>query len=348
MNDIMLDKIKCPFRNDIHRICEDRYGSRAWMDVYGIKYRIVDNTLIITNPRENQLIPPTIIDHINALPDGVNVVFNLGYDFNTTGLNLLLEALTNKESNKKIVLDVTCMDFKIGEAISLWDLPNNVSISNTVPLSKNPYFGENAFDWWLLRKSEGDFSKIINKLDTRSKRRALDLQGMALGFYLKYSDILEKKDELGKCRFVFSWIRHNTTFAGCKREGNITVPLSFEDADPIQTYRRGMGVCTGRARLFKTFLNNRYLNIDCYLMDGVHIRTGHEWNEVCLKDGRRLFFDINFSRNGVPELGSCYSEVRRFDYLRNNDLDEESVRPLPPRNREKNKTIPSLPKRRDN
>ena len=87
----MLEKIKCPFRDDVHRMHEERYGSRAWMDIYGIKYRVIDNTLIITSPRENQLIPPTIIDHINALPDEVKVVFNLGYDFSTTGLNLLLE-----------------------------------------------------------------------------------------------------------------------------------------------------------------------------------------------------------------------------------------------------------------
>ena len=345
----MLEKIKCPFRDDVHRMHEERYGSRAWMDIYGIKYRVIDNTLIITSPRENQLIPPTIIDHINALPDEVKVVFNLGYDFSTTGLNLLLEAFSNKESNKNIVLDVTCMNFKIGEAISLWDLPDNIKISNTASMSKQPYFGENAFDWWLLRKSDGDFSKIINKLDTKSKRRALDLQEMALGFYLKYSDVLEKKDELGKCRFVFSWIKHNTTFAGCQRVENVTVPLSVEDSDPIQTYRRGRGVCTGRARLFKTFLNNRYLNIDCYLMDGVHITTAHEWNEVCLKNGSRLFFDINFSRNGVLELGKCYSEVRHFDYLRNHELEDgDYVRPLPPRNKEKRKIVPPLPKRRDN
>ena len=84
------------------------------------------------------------------------------------------------------------MNFKIGEAISLWDLPDNIKISNTASMPKQPYFGENAFDWWLLRKSDGDFSKIINKLDTKSKRRALDLQEMALEEYFVMEVMMER------------------------------------------------------------------------------------------------------------------------------------------------------------
>ena len=94
MDDIMLEKIKCPFRDDVHRMHEERYGSRAWMDIYGIKYRLScenGSTLVITSPENNQLIPDTIIEHINALPDGIRVVFNLAREFNVTGLNLLLE-----------------------------------------------------------------------------------------------------------------------------------------------------------------------------------------------------------------------------------------------------------------
>ena len=89
MNDIILEKVKCPFVEDIHGFTK-RYAGNSWMDIYGIKYRLScenGSTLVITSPENNQLIPDTIIEHINALPDGIRVVFNLTREFNVTGLN---------------------------------------------------------------------------------------------------------------------------------------------------------------------------------------------------------------------------------------------------------------------
>lgn len=71
MDDIRVEKIKYPFRDDIHRLKHERAGVNSWRDIYGIKYRYVagEDTLIITSPDDNQLIPDTIIEHVNALPD---------------------------------------------------------------------------------------------------------------------------------------------------------------------------------------------------------------------------------------------------------------------------------------
>lgn len=359
MDNIKLEKIKSPFSEDIHRFSKYLEGltgfdTSRWVDIYGIQYRVVGNTLIITNPQNNQLIPDSIVLHVNALPEGVKVVFNLTDSFSVTGLNLLLEAFTNKESNKSIVIDVTRMNMRIRDNISLWSLPDNIKISNTVSLSETPYFGENDFDWWLLRRSDDDFYRVLSKLDKDSFDRATALESIAFKFYSEYGDTLEKMNDKCKCLTAFNWVRNNTRFAGSTIIAGEERPISCEHADPITTYRTGMGVCTGRARLFKCLLSNRYLNIDCYLVNGIHVRTRHEWNEVCFSDGSRLYYDINFGLNGRTILDDCYSNIDYSDRRENSNDAGSNYLELPPRrdrlpkqNKKKIKIIPPLPPRRD-
>lgn len=381
MNDIILEKVKCPFVEDIHGFTK-RYAGNSWMDIYGIKYRLScenGSTLVITSPENNQLIPDTIIEHINALPDGIRVVFNLTREFNVTGLNLLLEYFARKECNKPLVIDVTYMQFGMNEFIPLENLPMNVKVSNTAAMGVQ-YYGENSFDWWLLRRGEEYFNKVIDKLDNRSKIRALDLQGIVLEFYTKYGDALETMSDREKCDFVFKHLRKTTSFAGSVMIAGEERPKCPEHSDPIKTYQSGKGVCTGRSNLFKVLLSNRYLGMQCYLVSGNHGSTGHQWAEVYFKDGTRLYYDLNLSLNGSEKLSGSYFDINHFDYIRNHPntsdvsslprriRDEEviskdvpplparripplpprRVPPLPPRNKEKRKTVPSLPKRRDN
>lgn len=350
MDDIRVEKIKYPFRDDIHRLKHERAGANSWMDIYGIKYRYVarEDTLIITSPEDNQLIPDTIIDHVNALPDGVKVIFNLGGTFNITGLNLLLESFSHKKSNKNIVIDVTNMHIRIKDNISLWDLPKNVKISNTCAMSGSHYFGENDFDWWLLRRNEVDFYRVIGKLDRDSFNRAAELESIVFDFYAKYGDSFEKMDDKVKCFNVFRWIKNNTEFAGSRTVNGTEWPISVEHSDPIATYHTGKGVCTGRARLFKSLLSNRYFNINCYLVSGMHGKTGHEWNEVYFEDGTRLYYDINFGLNGKAFLNKSYSEIEHSDCERNSGNEESNyVRPLPPRRDKNNVSVVPLPVQRD-
>mgnify|MGYP007094722953 FL=1 len=303
-------------------------------------------------------------------------------------MNLLLESFSHKKSNKNIVIDVTNMHIRIKDNISLWDLPKNVKISNTCAMSKSHYFGENDFDWWLLRRSETDFYRVIGKLDKDSFNRAAELESIVFDFYAKYGDSFEKMDDKVKCFNVFRWIKNNTEFAGSRTVNGTEWPISIEHSDPIATYQTGKGVCTGRARLFKSLLSNRYFNINCYLVSGMHGKTGHEWNEVYFEDGTRLYYDINFGLNGKAFLNKSYSEIEHSDRERNGGNEESNyvrplpvrgdrtsvsvvplpprrdknsdgvpvrnkekrkvIPPLPPRNKEKRKTVPSLPKRRDN
>lgn len=374
MNDIILEKVKCPFVEDIHGFTK-RYAGNSWMDIYGIKYRLScenGSTLVITSPENNQLIPDTIIEHINALPDGIRVVFNLTREFNVTGLNLLLEYFARKECNKPVVIDVTCMQFGMNEFIPLENLPMNVKVSNTAAMGVQ-YYGENSFDWWLLRRGEEYFNKVIDKLDNRSKIRALDLQGIVLEFYTKYGDALETMSDREKCDFVFKHLRKTTSFAGSVMIAGEERPKCPEHSDPIKTYQSGKGVCTGRSNLFKVLLSNRYLGMQCYLVSGNHGSTGHQWAEVYFKDGTRLYYDLNFGLNGKVFLNKSYSEIEHSDRERNSGNEESnyvrplpvrgdrtsvSVVPLPPRrdknsdgvpvrNKEKRKVIPPLPPRRD-
>lgn len=339
MDDVKLEKVKAPFVGGVHNMTEERYGKKCWRDAFGIRYKVEDDdTLIITASRESLFIPPTIVDHINYLPAGIKVIINTGCDTSVVGLNILLGCFSTKECNKNVTIDVTEMDFKIDDELDMLDLPDNIKISNTNSMSRKIYLGENSFDWWLLRRSENAFGTIVSKLDHDSKIRALDFQGIAMKFYFTYRDILDSMDDKDKCRFAFKWVKNNTVMVG-KREQD---KEKLEQADPIQTYRSGKGVCTGRARLFKTLLSNRYFNIDCYLVEGTYGSTPHEWNEVYLEDGARVYYDVNFGVNGLAFLSRNYFDVNHFDYLRNREVNELENSEEKTQGKKKRKTIQTL------
>ena len=350
MNEIILEKIKCPFESDIHRMHSMRHRN-SWLDIYGITYILNDNTLIIINSSNEQLIPSTIVSHINALPEGVRVIIELNQD-NSQNLNLLLDAFTKEKSNKDVIIDIKNTNFKTKEAIPLLDLPTNVKISNTSPRNNSHYFGNNDFDYWLLNTEETDFFRIIEKLDPASKRRALELQEVAYSFYSKYADTLERLSNKEKCNFTYRWLRKNTSFASDNvqtlQDGS-QVPQTSKVSDPIETYRTKKGVCSGRSSLFKALLNNRYLNINCFLVKGSMGITQHVWCEVYFDNNDRIYYDANFILNNPTVLPASYKIENDSDAKRNgfskSENSERSFVPLPPRNNHGNNRPPALPPR---
>lgn len=326
-------------------------GRCRWMDINGIRYRYADDidTLMIISGDKNQLIEPSVIDQINALPDGVKVIFNLGYSSNVTGLNLLLQAFTYNECNKDVIIDITHVNMKNKDNIFLDDLPSNVKVSNTEAFSSIPnFFGKSDFDYWLLNIDESRFCDLVEKLDSVSRKRALDLQDIVYSFYAKNEDVLERLSDREKCDFVYAWLRKNTRFAGDRVETLSTGeqrPIGAQISDPIETYRTGQGVCTGRSRLFKALLNNRYLNVNCFLVDGSISLTGHEWCEVYFDDGCRLYYDANLPLGDPTKLPAAYSIRDDNDAKRNGfGLVDNGLLALPERYNGM-RVIPSMPPR---
>ena len=304
---------------------------------------------MIISGDKNQLIEPSVIDQINALPDGVKVIFNLGYSSNVTGLNLLLQAFTYNECNKDVIIDITHVNMKNKDNIFLDDLPSNVKVSNTEAFSSIPnFFGKSDFDYWLLNIDESRFCDLVEKLDSVSRKRALDLQDIVYSFYAKNEDVLERLSDREKCDFVYAWLRKNTRFAGDRVETLSTGeqrPIGAQISDPIETYRTGQGVCTGRSRLFKALLNNRYLNVNCFLVDGSISLTGHEWCEVYFDDGCRLYYDANLPLGDPTKLPAAYSIRDDNDAKRNGfGLVDNGLLALPERYNGM-RVIPSMPPR---
>ncbi len=78
-------------------------------------------------------------------------------------------------------------------------------------------------------------------------------------------------------------------------------------ADPISTFESGVGVCTGRSRLIKLLLNNYYMQVPCYTIDGRACNMGHEWNEVWISDKEHFYYDINFGVRRLYQVPSGHT-----------------------------------------
>lgn len=334
MNDINLERklqrIDIALGMNAHRV--DMY---SWEDENNVCYRYDPevNSLIVYG---RQSIDPTIIEQINALPAGVNAEFWTGLDsLNVAGLNSLLQALSYGKCNKNVIIDMVDMAIKNKDDFSFDNLPSNVKISNTGHCTESyPYFGMNNFDTWLLNIEESRFYDLVEKLSPVSKKRALALHNIVYSFYDKYADVLGKLSDKEKCDFVYAWLRKNTRFAGenVRMLDGIPVPSCGEVSDPIETYRTGKGVCSGRSRLFKALLNNRYLNINCFLVTGTFGNTGHEWCEVYFDDGTRLYYDANLPLSDPTKLTAAYS-IRDDNDARRNGFGVVDDEPLSLRER---------------
>lgn len=331
-----------------------------WRDQLEIRYEYLEEYRILEIFPTNSF-PDSIVSYINNIPDEVNIIIYLWFHFRNnvvTEFNMICDALSRIKTTKPIIINTSHTLFGCDVVLDIFDLPENVKITNVCyEIGAGNYYGENSLDWWGLNLSDEQFQIFVSKLTLEAATRAIELRKIAHSTYLylqKFGiDNLTIKE---KAQLVYNWCkgtidngkgRISYDFGSTLPDGRLKDNCRYSQ-DPIATFKRKKGVCAGRARLLKAMLNNYYMRVPCFLVDGMAGNLQHEWNEIIDENGNSSFIDLSEQRNLRVTLRK-ESEFSRLSFYHKN-LNVSSIRPLPPRkDRETHtsKDIVPLPPRKD-
>lgn len=354
---INLEQMKRPYINDPHNITRHRIevpmpGTNSikkeinnhWYDQFKISYELIENKLIISNISSIE----TLLKHIDKISSEVEIHFIVD---DCKVFNELANALSKYPTNKNIVINIMHdYYFNKNRRLDFEIIPDNVKVSNITyyngKYDDSKYFTENSFDWWGLWLNDTDYECVRNKLTPMAKERFESFRSIAYNFYKNYFESGVELSDKEKTDFVYEWLLENTTYDGgaTNQDGTLVEGERGTMAqDPIATFKNKKGVCAGRARLMKILLNNRFMKVNCYLVDGNHGKLQHQWNEVYIKNLGILYYDTSFrSINGKTTLPEIYSQITKKDIENNGDINpnEYKIVPLP----NQSNITPPLPK----
>ena len=116
-------------------------------------------------------------------------------------------------------------------------------------------------------------------------------------FYRKYYKKLRSKSILERADFVFDWCSKNFPYAWNEVgiDGNLKSGCNTAVSDSIGTFKLGKGVCTGRSRLLRMLLNNKYVRVPCYCVSGMCGNLQHEWVEIFDEFNNKFYYDLSFN-----------------------------------------------------
>ena len=286
-----------------------------WIDRYSIMYDYDlrhGDELTIKIP-EDQKIPVSLVQFINNLPREVQRVEFINYSSNM--FNELSKILSANRFNRQIYVNAN-PKVLTNAAKKVINWPNNVKLYN--PGSTNYEMYE--FDWWCLNLSEEDFSNIINHCDQTTKNRVCELREIVKHVYTVTKNVypdIDQKTNKEKADLMYDVLKNNiqydaaSTTIGANGLRRRKEECGYAD-DPIQTFRRKKGICTGRSALLKSLLNNYYMKVPCFITKGnIPSGDGHAWNEV-ITGNERIYYDISFNVKGEKNIN--YRNVDHSDY----------------------------------
>lgn len=356
---ISLDEIKMPSYDDIHKMVKlneipplpGRNGiaigtklveNDVWFDQFGIRYEFKGGKLFISKVVSLE----TLIQHINQIKSSIKVVVSV----NECALfNHLCRVLHDNPTNKNIVIDISCScHFNKNQRLDFELLPSNVRVSNLYCNYQEQLPLNNDFDWWGLWLDDKDFLCVREKLTPLARERFEKMRFIAQSFYESFSNgpsfSISDKD---KANFAFHWLLKNTRYddEAINPDGTLKrEKIGYIAQDAICTFERRRGVCVGRASLMKVLLNNRFMQVNCFLTSGMYGRLHHMWNQVYFNDGNRGYYDLSFRVCNSQVLNSYYHRFDHSDaehgYIADaislpsvrSDVDSSSaIPPLPPR-----------------
>lgn len=284
-----------------------QYIYSQWFDKYNISYSYDEEHSNILNINISNNCPSTIVRYINSLPNCIDIVVIEVIDKakKTDSLNKVLELLSKYKTSKNIFFSTTYSRFKVRERINAANLPSNVKIGNIINYT-DKFYGQNSLDWWSLHATEEELEALYPKLSPNTKKRLEYLNKIAKDFYTytkKKFPNLDYMTNLEKANLAFEYCSKNITYDFGSTARGVNGVLKPRDdcdfsSDPIETLERKKGVCTGRSRLMKLLLNNRYMKVPCFLSSGyTHSGEGHEWIEV-FDNWERYYYDLSFGVKG--------------------------------------------------
>ena len=228
------------------------------------------------------------------------------------GFNILCNLLSTYPTNRKIIIDITDMEFCEKISLDIENLPNNVNISSLIDrnLSENFIFSNQSFESYALNCNDKNFRILLSKLTPKSCERINKMRGICANFYRYSSNIIKNADRKQKALFAYNWCCYNIKYDMSAINNDGTLRYDRKDSqDPIITFDKRKGVCEGRARLLKLLLNNFYMQVPCFLVKGMSGNLQHTWNEILLEDGTIIDLDISKQRT---RTANNHSELIAF------------------------------------
>ena len=325
-------------------------------DKHGVKYSFRDDALNIDIPDINQDYN-YLLGAIKEYSNNIRKVI-IGFDsFNM--FNNICKVLSNNNLNIDIILDISGIlkekYLKKRTLLNFESLPNNIKVSYlSLPQGMESQclssFNQTQFEEWALWLNEADYENVIKKLTPNSRKRIIFLKTLVTEFYQKHQRLLMNLNSEQRANYVFEWVRRNIQYdnSAVGRDWNYlneTPLMRWIYADSIETYKRKKGVCTGRSRLLKVLLNNKYIKVDCFLVEGTvkgpQGDVPHEWN-TCIINGQKKYYDLSYNNRGIINIESRgYFDIKlengiqeKIDsYYPNNGIKKVN---LPPRNNSDN------------
>ena len=151
----------------------------------------------------------------------------------------------------------------------------------------------------LMFEDVPNLSRVLSKGKYQNTKELYDIVGRISLSLIRTFDI-SKLSDLEKTRLIYRYIKKNIRFAGnCTdrgSEGSTRVRENMKYCqDPVQTFRRGEGVCEGQTRLAKAILKSPFFNVDCDDLSGrVGDGTSHAWLGVVVDD---KLYQVCFTMN---------------------------------------------------
>lgn len=287
-------------------ICYDQFENKY-------RYNEPNNTLTI---RINELSDSFIrlLEYLSYYVDKIIIKENKLDEFNN-----LCKLLSTSKLKNQIIIDIADMSSISSSVVNIkpqirrntWMdfemLPNNVYISNNGMENgeEKELQGQIGLDFnaWCLWLNDNDYECVINKLTDKTREKIDGERKIAKKFYDIYvNNYMKQNTDEEKVAFVYNWCLKNTRYDNSSINSDGTIKQDCHCAqDSVWTFVNGHGVCAGRARLFKTMLNNRYMRVECYLTSGMYGHLAHEWNEIYF-NGQRKYYDLSFGICSVSEL----------------------------------------------
>lgn len=222
----------------------------------------------------------TSVNQFNSL-----VSFISENDFNS---NILINLLAGKEDN-------IINGLENNRYINLESIPDNVKL-----LAFKANNSQTEFSTWAHNLNSEDKHTLLRVLRDEDKIRFVEQEKVIVDFYntmvVNYPFIFNMNDK-DKFTFIFDYIKTNYPYAyeATNREGTAVCPYFEWSQDALETYRRGRGVCEGRANLLTLVTNNPYMKLNCVTVEGKVGNVAHAWNQYIKVDGTVTDYDLSYN-----------------------------------------------------
>jgi len=276
-----------------------------WFDKNGNEYILSKNILTICINNEINGNGYTVVDYINEIPDSIKLDIVLRVSSSKEGIlqfNSLCELFKSISPKRNVVIDITNLKIGENEELIFDSLIQNVKISSILNnLFEEKYnFSNKFFESWMMNCNDERFNLLIQKLTPNTMSRIKRLREICSNFYRRTPQQLKNGKNFEKAVYAYKWISANIgyDFSANNLDGTIKEDR-VDSQDSILTLEHKKGTSIGKSRVLKLFLNNYYMKVLCFLVNGEVGNKKHTWNEIVLEDESIIEFDLSNQNSKV-------------------------------------------------